>query len=144
MSAPRPPGDELPTPTPAVEPDTEPYWRGAGRGGLVLPRCRADGEYVWIPRASCPRHPRAGVDWVAASGHGVIYSWTLVRRGDGAYAGREFVLAYVELAEGPRVLTNIVDAAPGNLRIGDPVEVVFHQAEDGIGVPRFRPATGPR
>ena len=131
---------ELPTPEPPTEPDNEAFWRAAGEGRLVVPRCVECGELVWIPRPFCPRCMVGATEWVELSGHGTIYSFTEVHRGDGAYAGSgSFVLAYVELAEGPRIMTNIVEYPSGDLRIGQEVEVVFHAAGNGTGVPRFRP-----
>jgi uncharacterized OB-fold protein len=61
-------------------------------------------------------------------------------RGEGAYQGLPpFVLAYVELDEGPRLMTNIVEADQEQLRVGQPVEVIFHDTGDGTALPRFRP-----
>ncbi len=131
---------DLPTPAPAVEPETEPYWRAARQGRLMLTRCTVGGEIVWIPRPFCPSHMDAATEWVQASGRGVIYSYTEVNRGEGDYAAATpYVLAYVELAEGPRIMTNIVDAAGQELGVGQAVEVVFHPAGDDLAVPRFRP-----
>ncbi|MEU1956721.1 Zn-ribbon domain-containing OB-fold protein [Nocardia rhamnosiphila] len=131
---------ELPTPEPETEADNETFWRAAGEGRFVISRCVECAELVWIPRPFCPRC-MAATEWVELSGRATIYSFTEVRRGDGVYAGTgPFVLAYVELAEGPRIMTNIVDNPVGELRIGQEVEVVFHVAGNGTGVPRFRPA----
>jgi len=79
-------------------------------------------------------------EWFAASGRGSIYSYTINHRGEGAYKDASpFVVAYVELEEGPRVLTNIVDADLNSLAIGDAVEVVFTGAGEGTALFRFRP-----
>jgi uncharacterized protein len=130
----------LPTPEPQFEPDTETYWRAAGSGKLMITRCSECGDLVWIPRPFCPRHMTAPTEWVEVSGRGTIYSFTEVHRGDGQYAGAApFVLAYVELAEGPRVMTNIVGAPASGLSIGQHVEVVFHASGEGTAVPRFTP-----
>jgi uncharacterized OB-fold protein len=83
------------------------------------------------------------VEWVQASGRGTIYTFTVNRRGQADLAEfREagvYVLAYVELEEGPRVLTNIVECDPEQVHIGQPVEVVFHATGQGNALPRFRP-----
>jgi uncharacterized OB-fold protein len=88
----------------------------------------------------CPACGSLDTEWIEASGRGTVYSFTVVRRGAGAYrdAG-PYVLAYVELAEGPRVMTNIVDCDPELINIGDRVEVVFHDTGQGAALPRFRP-----
>ena len=131
----------LPVPEPVFDADTEPFWRGAGEGKLLLTRCDECGAYVWIPRPYCP-FDLSPTRWVEASGRGVVYSHTTVHRGERAYAKRPpFVLAYVELDEGPRVLTNIVGCDPAAVTIGMPVRTVFDAVEgsDGVAVPRFAP-----
>ncbi|WP_280219643.1 Zn-ribbon domain-containing OB-fold protein [Nocardia neocaledoniensis] len=131
---------EMPTPEPQTEPDNETFWRAAGEGRFVIPRCVECAELIWIPRSFCPRC-MGKTEWVELSGRATIYSYTEVHRGDGAYAATgPFVLAYVELAErGIRIMTNIVDSPAGELRIGQEVEAVFHPAGKETGVPRFRP-----
>ncbi len=130
---------DLPTPTPIVEPDTAPYWLGAGEGRLMLTRCVTCSEVMWPPRPFCVAHMNSATEWVEASGRGTIYSFTEVHRGAGEFAGARYVLAYVELADGPRIMTNIVGATPDELRVGLDVTAVFHAADGGLGVPRFTP-----
>lgn len=135
-------GSGLPSAAPVFDADTEPHWRGAAAGRLMLPRCEQCGAFVWIPRPYCPTD-LSPTRWVEASGRGVVYSYTTVHRGERAYAKRPpFVLAYVELAEGPRVMTNIVGCPPGEIRIGMPVTVTFDPADDdpALAIPRFKPA----
>jgi uncharacterized OB-fold protein len=79
------------------------------------------------------------VSWFEASGRGTIYSYTINRRGQGDYRDMAYVVAYVELDEGPRVLTNIVDYDFEKLEVGQPVQVVFHPTSGGPALPRFRP-----
>ena len=126
-----------------AEPTLEdaPFWEAAAEGRLVLPRCRSCGTVIWYPRPFCPEcRTTSGVEWISASGRGTVYSFTVSHRGMGPYSQHApYVVAYVELEEGPRVLTNIVGADLDALRIGDAVEVVFQPAGD-TKVPRFRPA----
>jgi hypothetical protein len=132
---------ELPTPAPVPSPETEVFWDATAEGRLLLPRCRACGYTIWYPRAMCPSCASTDIEWVDASGRGFVYSFTVVRRGEGAYReSTPYVLAYVELEEGPRMLTNVVDCAPDGVRIGQPVEVAFHDTGEGHALPRFRPA----
>jgi uncharacterized OB-fold protein len=75
-----------------------------------------------------------------AAGRGVIYSYTVIRKGAGEYAGAApFVVAYVELVEGPRIMTNIVECDVEKLSVGMPVEMVFHDTGHGNSLYRFRP-----
>jgi uncharacterized OB-fold protein len=133
-------GAGLPAPAPVVSIESRPFWDATAEGRLLLPRCDDCGVTIWYPRAICPQCWSGAVSWFEGSGRGHIYSYTLVSRGQGAYrdAG-PYVLAYVELEEGPRIMTNIVDAEPSALGIGLPVEVVFHDTGEGAALPRFRP-----
>ena len=134
---------ELPVPEPVVTPETAPYWAAAAEGKLLLTRCADCGEVIWYPRSWCPFCASGSVDWVEASGRGTVYSCTTVRRGvPPAYAdAAPYVLAYVELDEGPRVLTNIRTEDPGAVAIGRPVEVVFDPVGE-TALPRFRVVSG--
>ena len=129
----------LPAPAPVVNPETEAFWDATARGELLLPRCRACGYTIWYPRALCPSCGSTDVEWLPASGRGRVYSFTVIRRGEGAYReAAPYVLAYVELEEGPRMLTNLVEVEA--VRVGLPVEVVFHDTGAGNALPRFRPS----
>ena len=133
----------LPAPAPFVHPEVKPFWEATAEGRLVLPKCLECDTLIWYPRPFCPNCASTRVEWIAASGRGSIYSFTVNRRGQADLtAYREagvYVLAYVELEEGPRVMTNIVDCDPDSVRIGQQVEVVFHDTGQGTALPRFRP-----
>jgi uncharacterized protein len=133
----------LPAPPPFVNPEVKPFWDAAAEGRLVLPRCEDCQAVIWYPRPFCPACASTRVTWFEASGRGTIYSFTVNRRGAAdlpEYRGAgTYVLAYVELEEGPRVMTNIVDCDPDSVRIGQQVEVVFHDTGQGTALPRFRP-----
>jgi uncharacterized protein len=137
-----PPGPALPSPgvpPGAVTAHTAPFWDGLADGTLRLPRCDDCGAVIWYPRPLCPHCHGARATWFDASGHGSVYSFTVVRRGSGVYAdAAPYVVAYVELDEGPRVLTNIVDWANGDLRVGAAVEAVLAPVADGEPLLRFR------
>jgi uncharacterized OB-fold protein len=134
---------DLPTPEPLVTPETEAFWAASAESRLLLKRCQDCAAVIWYPRAMCPECWSERTEWFEASGRGTIYSCTVNRRGDGPYAGiAPYVLAYVELEEGPRVMTNVVDTEPELVEIGMPVEVVFHDTGHGSALPRFRIAGG--
>ena len=83
------------------------------------------------------------IGWIQASGRGTVYSFSIARQGQERPEFRDvgpYVLAYVELEEGPRIITNIVDCEPESVKIGQKVTVVFHDTGKGISLPRFRPA----
>ena len=134
----------LPAPDPVVQDDAAPYWEATKEHRLVLPRCTACASFIWYPRGFCPVCSSFDIDWVEVPGTGSVYSCSIPRRGQGAYRdSAPYVLAYVELdvpgGFGPRMITNIVDCDPDSVAIGDRVTVVFHDAESGHALPRFRP-----
>lgn len=129
----------LPVPAPTVYPETEPFWQGTAQGRLVLPRCEDCGVTIWYPRSFCPKCGSRNVAWFEATGHGQIYSFTECYRGSGEYRKlASYILALVELDEGPRLMTNLVDVDPDNIAVGKPVEVVFHDTGEGSSLVRFR------
>ena len=130
----------LPAPAPTITLETKPFWEAATEGRLVLPRCDACTTIIWYPRAFCPACGNASVSWIEAAGTGTVYSFTIVRKGQGPYrdAGA-YVVAYVELDEGPRMMTNVVDCDPDAVAIGMRVEVTFDATDKGTALPRFRP-----
>jgi uncharacterized OB-fold protein len=135
----------LPAPAPNVLPEVKAFWDGTAEGKLLLPRCLDCRTLIWYPKPFCPSCASTRVEWVPASGRGTVYSYTVNRRGVAdlsAYRNAGvYVLAYVELDEGPRMMTNIVDCDPESVRIGQKVELVFHDTGEGNALARFRPAT---
>jgi uncharacterized protein len=133
----------LPAPAPPVTPETREFWAATAAGRLLLKRCLDCASVIWYPRVICPDCSSLRTEWFAASGSGRIYSYTVNYRGEGAYQdSAPFVLAYVELEEGPRIMTNITGAEATALAVGLPVEVVFSDTGAGSALPRFRPAPG--
>jgi uncharacterized protein len=119
---------------PELNPEIEPFFAAAAVGKLLLKRCRDCDETHFYPRAHCPFCLSANTEWVPASGRGEIYSFTILRR-----VPIPFVAAYVTLAEGPKMLTNIVDCDFDSLAIGQAVRVAFKASEGGAIVPVFTP-----
>jgi uncharacterized OB-fold protein len=130
----------LPAPPPQINSETKPFWDATAQNKLMLVRCSACQTVIWYPRAFCPECNSFDVTWFEASGRGTIYSFAVNRRGQGDYRDLKYVVAYVELEEGPRMLTNIVDCDTDALEVGQAVQVVFHPTSNGAALPRFRPA----
>lgn len=130
----------LPTPSPQANIESQPFWDAAAEGRFELPRCNACNEAIWYPRLFCPHCGGRDISWFEASGSGHIYSFTVVERGQGRWREHSpYVLAYVELAEGPRMLTNIIDVDPDDVSIGQQVTVRFEPGADGGALVRFAP-----
>ncbi|MEW2406145.1 Zn-ribbon domain-containing OB-fold protein [Streptomyces griseoviridis] len=130
MTAPDVPGHDRP------EPDafTLAYWEAAAEGRLLLRRCGACGLAHHYPREFCPHCWSEDVGWERASGLATLYTWSVVHRNDlPPFKGRTpYVAAVVDLAEGPRMMTEVVGAADGDLRAGAELRVTFRE-----GVPVF-------
>ncbi len=126
---------QRPIPAPTPTPETKEFWNAAAEGKLLLRRNRATGEAHWYPRALCPFTLSPDTEWFEASGQGTIYSFSVMRRAEVPYA-----IAYVTLAEGPTMLTNIVNCDFDALAIGQKVRLVFVPSEGGAPVPMFEPA----
>lgn len=129
---------QIPLPRPYQ--DTAPYWAAAREGRFVLQRCRACGRHQFYPRGVCSHCLASDLAWVEASGQGVVHSFTVNHRAPhpGFQGKTPFVLALVDLAEGPRMMTNIVDCDPETVRIGMAVEVCFEAVTDEVTLPMFR------
>lgn len=129
-----------PRPTPAVTPETERFWTAATNQRLLLTECEDCGLVYHYPRALCPDCLGENTDWVEAEGTGEVYSYSPARTMSGwPEEDLPLVVAYVELDEGPRMLTNI-DADPADVEIGTRVEVRFVGTEQAdIAIPIFEP-----
>ncbi len=130
---------------PEVTELTRPYWNGAAAGALMLQRCVACGAYRHPPTVVCGACGAWETSWVPASGGGVIYSYTVVVHP--VHRAVERLVPYnvvlVELDEGVRVVSTVVDAAPDALAIGRRVTAVFERLTPDIGLPKFRLADAP-
>jgi len=120
---------------PTVYPETQEYWDAASAGRLLVKHCLDCGQFHHYPRSGCPFCFSERTQWRDASGQGTIYSYSVMRR-----AAVPYVIAYVTLAEGPAMMTNIVDCDPDQLRIGQAVKLAFRPTEGGPALPMFVPA----
>jgi uncharacterized OB-fold protein len=119
--------------TPDTNPETKPFFTAAAEGKFLVRRCTSCTKVHWYPRALCP-FCFGECAWEEASGKGKIYSLSVMKRGEAPYA-----IAYVTLAEGPSMLTNIVDCDLDALKIGQEVKVKFVPTTDGPPLPFFAP-----
>jgi len=114
-----------------------PFWEGIAEGVLRVQRCGACGRHVFYPRAVCPFCAASELDWVDASGRGRIHSYTVVHRAPPEYREEvPYVVALVELDEGVRMMTRLVDVEPAEVRVDLPVEVAIR---GDPRLPYFRP-----
>jgi uncharacterized OB-fold protein len=120
------------------------FWSKAAEGVLVVPKCSACLRTFWHPRPRCPHCGSDRVDWIRGSGEGTVHTFTVVRQsGDPYFKTRvPYVVAMIELDEGVRIMTNIVETPLDALRIGMRVEVLFEAAGEGTAIPLFRARRG--
>jgi uncharacterized OB-fold protein len=124
------------------EPDafTRTYWEAAAGGRLLIRRCRTCHRAHHYPREFCPHCWSEDVAWERASGRATLYTWSVVHRNDlPPFTERTpYVAAVVDLAEGPRMMTEVVGTGPaGELSAGTELEVAFRE-----GIPVFRVVPG--
>jgi uncharacterized OB-fold protein len=126
-------------PAPQPGPAAAPYWRALDEGRLVFQRCMACGN-AWLPaRSECPRCLAPAAHWETASGNARLVSWVVYHHGYHEYYATRlpYTVAVVELAEGPRLISNVIGGADG-LRIDMPLKLVI-QREAGVALARFAP-----
>ncbi len=114
----------------------------------MLPVCDACSHHIWYPRSWCPVCGTDAVTWTAMSGRGTVYACTVLRKATGPWAAAApYIVAYVELAEGPRILANVVTDQPDAVGIGHAVQADFVPVADpaagspAIHLLRFRPTS---
>jgi len=119
--------------------DTKAFWDGCARGELLLQRCRSCDAYRHPPAPICSHCLSAQHEWVRVTGRGSVYTFVVVHetRVRGWEKLVPYVLAVVELEEGPRILSNIVNVAPEAVAIGMPVEVTFAELDGTTKLPVF-------
>jgi uncharacterized OB-fold protein len=125
---------------PAPTPETAPYWDGARAGELRIQRCRACSQAYFYPRPYCPQCGSADVEWFTATGRATLASYIISERAAPGFEA-PYVIAIVQLEEGPRMMTNIVEVepVPERLVLDMPLEVRFEDRGE-IAVPVFAPA----
>lgn len=128
-------GKHLPRPTPL----SQPWWDACREMQLLLQRCTECGHHQFYPRTLCTACSHE-VEWIPASGQGTVLSYTVIRHPvSPAYkADVPYIIALIELEEGPVMMSTVDDCDPGNVRIGMPVAVDFQQWTDEITMPFFR------
>ncbi|MBC6448291.1 bifunctional MaoC family dehydratase N-terminal/OB-fold nucleic acid binding domain-containing protein [Actinokineospora xionganensis] len=130
-----PVGDVL---RPVVSLDTEFFWAGTRVGELRIQKCLACGEVRHPPGPMCPGCGSTELTHVVADGVGEIYSYVVHHHPPMPGKRLPFVVALVELAEGVRLLAELIDADPAEVRVGLPVRVDFQRIDDELTLPVWR------
>ena len=128
-------------PVPAISDLTRPFWAGGLDGELRLQRC-ADCGHIRYPIApGCPRCLSTGADWAVMSGRGSVQSYIVFERAyhDSWKDQVPYVVALIELDEGPVFVSNVIGVPPSQVSVGQRVAVVFERQSDEAALPQFAP-----
>lgn len=139
------PGGAPTRPVPQPTPETQHFWDGTRSGELRIQRCADCSHAYFPPRPFCPECSSRNVAVEAASGKATLHSYVIHHREMPGFPS-PYAIAVVELDEGPRMMTNIVECeqTPEALVLDMPLEVTFEKLDDDISLPLFRPAEGAR
>jgi uncharacterized protein len=131
---------EYKKPLPHVDEENRWFWEACARHELVLQKCVRCSRIRFYPRALCPSCLSSETRYLRASGRGKVYTFTVTHQNQSTGFRDElpYVMAYVELEEGPRILTNIVKTPLDDVKIGMPVEVVFEDIDEALAIPKFQ------
>ncbi len=131
---------ERPLPTPDHE--SAEFWRRVAAHTMALQRCGDCGIVRFYPRALCPQCLSERADWLPVSGRGTVYSFTVCHRpaSEAFAAATPYIVTLVDLHEGVRLLSNLIDCAPAQARVGMPVTLVYEDVAKDVALYKFRPA----
>jgi hypothetical protein len=118
---------------------SQPFWDATRDQRFLLQWCQSCRQPIFYPREVCPRCLGTALEWKPASGLGQVHAVSVQHpaTGDDAYA-----VALIDLAEGVRVMSNVIDCAPDDIAVGMPVTLAWEPLSDGRNLPQFRPAQG--
>jgi uncharacterized OB-fold protein len=133
-----------PIPPPVPQPESDFYWQKCKEHELWLRHCNACDTSYFYPRDICPECFSRNTEWIHCSGRGTLHTFCIAHRGPTpAFRDRSpYVCAIVELEEGARMPTSLVDVKPdpASINVGMALEVVFDDLNENISLPKFRPA----
>ena len=127
-------------PLPYIHSETQAYWDAAKKHELLIKKCRACGKYHFYPRDFCPTCFSFDVEWIKTSGRGIIYSFTVCHRPAQHFESEvPYNIALIELEEGVRMISTVVNCSNDDLKIGMAVEVVYDDVTSEVTLPKFKP-----
>ncbi len=128
-------------PLPQPNEVSQPFWDAAKRHELQIQRCNACGTHIFYPREACAECLSPDLIWIPVSGKGTLYSYTIAQAPTHPAFAEDvpYVIAIVELEEGPRITTNLVGCQPDQVTIGMPVVASFEEVTPEMTLVKFRP-----
>ena len=115
-----------------------PFWDGVKKGKLLLQKCKSCGSILNPPRPMCPNCQSIEQEWVQSSGKGKVYSWVTYQESPHPAFKAPYSVVLVELEEGVRLVTNMIDTKPDDIQIDMPVEVMFDSITEDLTLPKFK------
>ena len=133
-----------PLPKPSPNGDSLPYWSAARERRLVIRKCKVCGQKHFMPRHLCPHCWSDRLEWIESKGAGSVHSFSIVHRAPTpAFAANvPYVIAMIDLDDGPRMFANVVGSNALEVEIGDRVKLRFEDRGDGAMLPQFERAVG--
>ncbi len=129
---------EQPIPAPPMIGEDMGFWDGVKSRQLVFQRCSGCSTWVHPPRPACPKCRSFDKEWAPSKGKGVVHSWVTYRESPHPAFKAPYSVVLVELEEGVRLISNMIDTGPEEISIGMPVEVVFDDVAEELTLPKFR------
>jgi uncharacterized OB-fold protein len=132
---------DIAKPRPRPTPTSQPFWDALRTERIDLQRCDDCGAWVHYPRVRCSNCLSAALSWHTVDGTGTVYSFSIARQATAPPFADEVpqIITVVELPQGVRLSTTLVDVAPGDVRVGLPVVPVFDHGDDGMTLLRYKP-----
>jgi uncharacterized OB-fold protein len=126
---------------PAISPTSEPFWEATKERRLILQWCLDCDKAFFFPRDNCPLCLGTTIEWRPASGLGVVASVTVetAHPQPGVAGGDPYAVVLIDLEEGVRMMSNAVGCPPGEVTVGQAVQVTWEQLSDGRHLPLFEP-----
>ena len=131
---------EEPKLIPQVTSELKPFFDAAREHKLAVQKCDNCGALRFPPAPLCLACDSYKASWVPVSGRGEVFSFTIMHRAYHPAIKVPYTLAVIELKEGVKITSNVIDIEPSKVKCGMPVEVVFEKLSDEVTLPKFRPA----
>src|SRR5690625_1569531 len=132
---------EIKRPLPVIDNDSRTFWEGCNKGKLLIQYCSDCDQHIYYPRELCPHCMSNAIEWVESKGKGKVYSYTIAHRPAGPAFKNDvpYIVALIDLVEGVRMISNVINVDIDKVRCDMDVEVVFEKIDDEITLPLFQP-----
>ncbi len=132
---------EYTKPIPIPDNASQTFWENARKHRLVLQRCTDCGAQQFFPQSYCRKCLSENIEWFEACGKGSVYSFTIIHRPPSHTFEEDvpYIVAIIQLDEGLRMMSNIVEVKPEDVHVNMPVEVTFDDISSTVSLPKFRP-----